>query len=527
MVARLRAVTVLGLAGLLFSACALADVRDAVSGGQTLRLRGAEPITLDPAFSTDSASWSYIIQIHAGLVRLDNDLSIVPDIAESWSIDRGGTEYTFRIRENVRFHDGRDITASDFTYGLERNLSPITKSPVAAGYLGDIVGAAELRAGRASRLAGVEAIDARTLRIRIDGAKPYFLAKLAFPTAFVLDRANVESGPDWWRRPNGAGPFKLENLIASERVTLRRHNGYWAGSANLTTLEFDTGPVPGVALYEQGHVDGAEVDLASIDRMMDRRTGYRKELVETALLSTWYIGLNSTVAPFDDELVRRAFAQATDRDRIARVFFRGTRRAASSIVPPDLPGATPATAIGFDARRARETLAASRYARAMPEITLAVGPGSASVGAALAEMYTRNLGIEVGVREWDEEFFQALEGRSAPLFLTGWIADYPDPENFLDILFHSRSIHNYAGVTDPDLDRMLVEARTEPDRERRSRLYQDAERMILDHATAIPLYHETSRVLIKPYVRNLRVTPLGILDFRHVGVGDRPRASAP
>ena len=175
--------------------------------GQTLRVRGSPPTTLDPALSGDSVTWSYLIQIYSGLVRLDQKLEIVPDLAERWELSPDGRTYTFTLRTGGRFHSGRAVEAGDFKYAMERALSPATKSSNAVQYLGDLVGAADLAAGRASSLAGVQVVDARTLALQIDAPKSYFLAKLTFPMAFALDRANIESGPAWFERPNGTGPF--------------------------------------------------------------------------------------------------------------------------------------------------------------------------------------------------------------------------------------------------------------------------------------------------------------------------------
>ncbi|HEV8633047.1 MAG TPA: peptide ABC transporter substrate-binding protein [Chloroflexota bacterium] len=490
--------------------------------GATLRVHGAPPTSLDPALVSDSVSWSYLIQIFSGLVRLDERLEIVPDLAERWELSPDGRTYTFTVRADAKFHSGRAVTADDFKYALERALNPATHSTTAHSYLGDIVGAADLLAGRATDLRGVRAPDPRTLEIEIDAPKSYFLAKLTHPISFALDRANVESGQSWFERPNGAGPFRLAAWERDTKISLLRFNGYWAGPARVRAVEFDLSPVPGVVLYERGDVDVTEVDLGDLDRVGDPKNPLSRELVVTPLLSTWYVGMNARMPPFDDPFVRRAFALATDRPRLTRVFFRDTRTAATTILPPGLPGHNPdVRAPAFDVPRARQVLAQSRYAGRMPEIVLAVGAGSASTGEAMAEMYARNLGVDVGVREWGEDFLPMLERREAQMFLTGWIADYPHPENFLDILFHSRSNANYGASADPALDQVLEAARVERDEGRRADLYAQAERAILDQAAAIPIHHEVARALVRPYVRGLVWTPLGVLSYHNVEVGER------
>src|SRR5262245_26071771 len=161
--------------------------------GATLRLHGAPPTTLDPALVGDSVSWGYLIQIFSGLVRLDDRLEIVPDLAERWELSPDGRVYTFTLRE-ATFHSGRAIPAGDFKYAMERALNPATGSTTAHSYLGDIDGADDMLAGRATELRGVRAPEERRLEIEIDAPKSYFLAKLTHPVAFALDRANVETG---------------------------------------------------------------------------------------------------------------------------------------------------------------------------------------------------------------------------------------------------------------------------------------------------------------------------------------------
>lgn len=490
--------------------------------GATLRVRGGQPQTLDPAMANDSISWTYLIQIYSGLVKLNNRLEVVPDLAERWELSPDGRTYTFRLRPGIRFHSGREVVAGDFKYAMERALDPATQSTVGKTYLGDVVGAAEMAAGQARELRGVRTPDPRTLEIEIDAPKTYFLAKLTFPTAFALDRANVESGPSWFEKPNGTGPFRVAAWQRETKLTLSRFNQHWNGPARIKGLEFDLSPTPGIVLYERGDVDVTEIDLGSLDRVSDPSSPLRNQIVETPLLSTWYLGFNPSKPPFDDVNVRRAFAQATDRERLVRVFFRGRRATAESILPPGLPGYNAQIrALPFDPAEAKRLLAASRYAGRMPEVILSVGDGSAATGEAFAEMYSRVLGVDVGVREQSEGFFESLQRREAQMFLTGWVADYPDPEDFLDILFYSRSSGNYGGFASSEVDQLLERARVEADERRRGELYGQAEQLLLRDAAAVPIYHEVIRALVRPYVTGLTWTPLGVLSYRDVEVGQR------
>ena len=180
--------------------------------GPTLNLWDQGPLTLDPAISSEMSSQIYVMHIFSGLVRLDSDLKPVPDIADNWSISDDGKTYTFYLRKDVKFQDGRPLTAQDIKYSLERSCNPATGSQTASTYLNDILGASEMISGKADSLSGVTIVDDYTLKITIDAPKVYFLSKLAYPTAFAVDKKNVESGADWWKKPNGTGPVQAHKM---------------------------------------------------------------------------------------------------------------------------------------------------------------------------------------------------------------------------------------------------------------------------------------------------------------------------
>ena len=183
-------------------------VVNGVNRNQALFLAGGESTNArdyDPATEHDSGDK----RIYSGLVAFDTNLNLTPDLAESWDISAGGTVYTFHLRTNAKFQDGRSVVAQDVIYSWERAAAPATKSDTVLTYLNDILGVTEMHSGKAEHISGLKALDAHTLQVTIDAAKPYFLFKLTMPVAFVLDKKNVESGPDWYRTPNGTGPYKL------------------------------------------------------------------------------------------------------------------------------------------------------------------------------------------------------------------------------------------------------------------------------------------------------------------------------
>ena len=178
-----------------------------------LRRLFSDPPTLDPHLTTDATSATIIIEIFGGLVTINPNLEVVPDLAERWDESDDGLVYTFHIRQDAVFHNGKPITAHDFKWSLERAADAITESLVVDQYLGDIVGLQEKLRGEARDVQGVRVIDDHTLEITISEPKSYFIYKLTYPTAFVLDQENVETGRRWVREPNGSGPFMLSEYV--------------------------------------------------------------------------------------------------------------------------------------------------------------------------------------------------------------------------------------------------------------------------------------------------------------------------
>jgi oligopeptide transport system substrate-binding protein len=505
------------------------------SGGQSagvgapasgeLRLIGADPPTLDPAVSEDADSATYIVEIFSGLVTYevgsDNRMSIVPDLAEKWDISQDGRTYTFTLRAGAKFHSGKPVTAQDFKYSIERALKPATLSTTADTYLGDIVGAQDMLAGRATSASGIEAVDDRTLRITIDASKPYFLAKLTYPTAFVVDRANVESGRTWTSRPNGTGPFKLTEWQLGQRIVLEQNPDYYRGPPKLQKATFLLAAGASMTMFENNEIDVTGVSAFDIDRVSDPSNPLSKQLItcpgETLGCPNYdifYVAFNTRSAPFDDINVRRAFVQSVNVEQIANVVLRGLYDPAKGILPQGFPGYNPnVKPLAFNPDAAKAALAASRYGSAagLPRIVLTLpGGGATAPGSieAVLEQWRTNLGVDVQVQQVEFATFLSQLNRGAyGLFSLGWIADYIDPHDFLDILFYSKSNQNHPGYKNETVDRLLEQARTERDDATRISLYQQVEQAILDDAAWLPLWHTKSYILVSPQVKGFKVLP--------------------
>ncbi|HLF77608.1 MAG TPA: ABC transporter substrate-binding protein, partial [Dehalococcoidia bacterium] len=350
-----------------------------------LSLLGGDPITLDPALAGDAGSATYIAEVFGGLVTISKDLKIEPDIAESWEVSPDGKVYTFKLRRGALFHDGRPVTAEDFKYSLDRTAKlGQSVSATADAYLGDIVGARDVTRGRADTISGVKVIDSSTLQITIDAPKSYFLAKLTYPTAFVVDKSQVESNPrNWTRKPNGTGPYKIVEWRLNERIILQANDRYHLGAPSVKRVVYNLAGGSSLTQYENGEIDVSGIGISDIERVQSSRDPLSKEYVSGPNLSISYIGFSAKTPPFDDPKVRQAFAAAIDREQIARVVMKGMLPVANSIMMPGLPGYNQnAKAIPFDPARAKQLLAESKYkdARGLGNVTMTEMGGGASAG---------------------------------------------------------------------------------------------------------------------------------------------------
>ena len=487
-----------------------------VSRKDSLFLLGGEILTLDPALFWGSAG-GIPGSIFSGLVALDRDLEVFPDLAESWTVNADGTVYTFQLREGLRFHDGRAVTAQDVKYSWERAADPETESPTARTYLGDIVGVKEKLDGKAREISGVQVIDNLSLRVTIDGPKPYFLGKLAYPTSYIVDQANVRSGKTWTERANGTGPFKLKEWVEDEILILERNDLYYRGVAKLAHVVYQLFAGDPMMLYEQGKIDVTGVGLSDIERVLDPANLLNRELIVTPLLCTSYPAVNVTMPPFDDAKVRQAFALALDVDRWIEVTVKGVLDRAAGILPPGLLGYNEdLKPVPFDPDMAKQLIADSKYGSVdnLPQVT------GFDLNDAFLSMWLNNLGVEVQNIEIEElqEYFDLRGQKRIPVEDTNWCADYPDPQNFLQVLFQTDSKGNHLAYSNPEVDAALKLAAVERDEAARVAMYQDIEGTILNDWVAVPLAHFKSYTLVKAYVQGYFVARMGIHILKDVSI---------
>jgi peptide/nickel transport system substrate-binding protein/oligopeptide transport system substrate-binding protein len=492
------------------------------SGEQELRLAGTiiDPTPLDPAFARDVNSAFMTRQVFRGLTRFDENLEAVPELARRIELSADGLTYRFTLDENARFADGSAITADDVVFSLTRALSPETalaEGAALAGpsYLADIAGASALINGETAELSGARAIDDWTVELTLDAPRATFLMKLASAPGAIVDRDDIARGGEWWRTPNASGPFVVEHWTPEEELRLAANSQYGGGEPVLQRVVFRLGP--GAAnpfnLYQADEIDVAPVPISAIDRVGDETSPVRAELAVSPILATEYIAFRTDVAPMDDPEIRRAVQLAFPREKVAEIFLNGRQEPAKGLIPPGtLAREWPASAPEYDLDAAREAIGRSSYGSAenVPPIRVyGAGPFGAEI---LRDVLDEELGLTVEVLSvhWPQ-FNAGLARRSFPAFELQWVADFPDPETFLWALFSADSPDNYSDYDNPEFDALLDEAAATLDVDERAAIYAEAEAILLADNVFLPVAHDVRYTLMKPWVRGLDVTPLGML----------------
>jgi oligopeptide transport system substrate-binding protein len=501
---------------------ALACVRGAERApARELRINlETEPPTLDWNLATDGVSIIAIEQLMRGLTRLGPDLRPEPDLAERWDVSSDGRTYTFHLRPGVVWSDGVPLRAQHFVDSWQRLLDPAT----AAEYAYFLFGVKNARAYNAGRLSdfsavGVHATDDATLVVELDAPLVYFPAVVNFMVTFPLRRDLVARFGERWTDPGKLvtlGPFVLEEWRHEYRLVLRANESYWAGRPPLDRIKaymVQEGSTA-LVLFEQGLLD-----LVRIPALEIRRYEKRPEYLRRPLLRGYYYGFNVKKPPFDDVRVRRAFALAIDRAQFPEL-LRGGEQPWSSWIPPGMPDANAQIGLRFDPERARSLLREAGVDPArLPPVRIVYNSDQTHklVAEKVQAFWRDNLGVRVELvnREW-KVFLRELATDPPEVFRLGWGADFPDPDNFMN-LFTSYSENNHTGWVNPRYDELVQRAAREPDTEERQRLYDEAQRILCEEDVPIvPLFVAAANFAVKPRVHGFRPTAMDLYFFEQV-----------
>jgi ABC-type transport system substrate-binding protein/class 3 adenylate cyclase len=471
----------------------------------TAALGQPQAVTPGVAYTTDAGT--VIEQLFRGLLRVDRDLNVVPEMASNMRVSADGLTYLFMLREGARWSDGEPVTMHDFVYSWDRLRE---EGGELAFLLEDVESA--------------EALDDWTLEVRLREPRNYFPYVLASHWAYPWPKHVCEQhGADWRRPPNVVcnGPFMITGMD-DDGATLVV-NPHWTGPrGNVGTIDlrfYPPGPEPTAAADWKAGL----LDFRVADTQDDAFDAPDTVLESPPLLVTQYIGFNATVPPFDHELVRRAFAHATDVQAIVdRVAPTSRPALRGGPMPPAMPGHTDGIAPGVDLERAKQLLADAGYpgGEGLPEIRVATAAWFRESG--LEEQWAA-LGARVTVEiSATGHSCSPPEARSAHAWVAGWTADYPDPDGFYRGLFASA---NWPFHMDEEIVGLLAEARASRDRDERLRAFRELERLWAgERAAMVAISYSRSLLLRRPWLHGVSANPMAGLHLEEVVI-ERPDSS--
>jgi len=496
----------------------LAEVKEIPTPGGTYR-RPLEfnPKTLDPALSVDIHAVTVIQQIFDGLVQFDKDLNVIPAIAKSWKISRDGLTYTFYLREGVKFHNGREVTADDVVYSFTRMIDPKVKSP-AANLLDRVLGFKEFHEGGASHVKGLRSMGKYLFEMKLSVPYSPLLSILGMNKFKVLPKEEVEKpGIDFGKSPVGTGPFKFVSMKEGGEIILEANPDYFEGRPYLDKIIFKIfhgAPREEIfSRFKERELEDSFIPFRDVEEVIRSK---QYIVFQKPMLSLRFYGLNNQVDPLKIKKIRRAINWSVPREAIGKEILKGMAHLTDRIIPYGMPGYTPPkVSLGYQPQKAKELLREAGYpeGKGIPPIEFwsAAKSELAVKELEMVQDHFSQTGISMNIQyetNWPK-FQELLTSQKAPMFMYAWYADFPDPDNFLGTLFHSKSKYNFTAYHHPEVDRLLDKAKTERDYLKRMEMYRKIEEIILEDAPIVPMVNHLFQMVYQPYVRGIEVNALG------------------
>lgn len=534
--------TLVALLALTLSACGSGE-KNVVSGNATGYLHygnGAEPQGIDPHLVTGVPESHIVRALFEGLA-VKNPITLEPEpgVAERWEISPDGTVYTFFINPQAKWSNGEPVTASDYVWSWERALHPETGS-LYAYMLFPVVNAEKFASGAIDDFAevGIKSLDAQTLRISLNAPTPYFLQLMDHYSTFavhpetVLKFGGMSDRFTLWTRPENIvsnGAFTLKEWSLNRQIKVEKNPHYWDKS-NVA--------LAGVYFYPTENVVSEERMFRSeqlhvtqgipLGKIPNYRAVQNSPYVQAPYLGTYYYLINTKKPPVDDVRVRKALSYAIDRDTLTRTVLRDTAIPAYSITPPDTLGYNPPKLFSFDPEQARALLAEAGYpdGQGWPglEITYNTNEDHRKIAVAVQQMWKDELGIDVSItnQEW-KVYLNTVSQGEFQVARRGWIGDYVDANNFLD-LFLANGGNNNTGYANAEFDDIILnQAPKAASREERYQLFFQAETMMMQEMPIIPFYTYTSKRLIHPSVNGIYPNLMDSLNLKYVRLDPNQR----
>jgi oligopeptide transport system substrate-binding protein len=500
--------------------------KEAAAGPQVLRVNLAgEPDTIDP----NKASWADQItcaaQCFEGLLGFTKDLEVKAVVAKeipttgNGGISEDGKTYTFKLRSDVTWSDGQKVKAQDFEYAIKRMLSPDLASEYASFYY-DIVGAEAYNGGTGSADAvAVNAVDDATLEIKLISIRPTFLQLMAmWPTWPTREDIITQYGNQWTEPAHyiGNGPYVLTEWVHQDHMTFEPNPNYWGKKPKLEqiVLKMITDQNAELAAYKNNELDMSRVPTGSEKTIMDDAT-LNAQTIRYYDLTTFAFQFNVHKAPFDNKLLRQAIATGIDRVSFIDNVRRGIGKAATSWIPPGMPGydADLGSEYQFDATKAKDLLSQAGYPNGagLPTIKFSYtnSAGNQVIAEFLQGQMKTNLNINVTLDGMESSAFQAFVNAEQHQWAWfGWGADYPDPDNWLPEIFGTGGGNNHTTYSNAAFDTLCDEAALELNNTKRLEKYAEAQKIIIDDVPIVPMFFRERFWLVKPSVKGLITTGL-------------------
>jgi oligopeptide transport system substrate-binding protein len=514
-------------AALLLPSAVQAARAQATPQDLTIGALGGEPDSVDPNRISFSDEALIVRQVFEPLLRFDSDLIPQPAAAESYEISPDGLVYTFHLRADGFWSDGQPVSAQQFEYSWKRILDPKTAAPSSSLFVdAGIVGAEEFNSGHAPSAAGVglRALDDQTFEIRLSHPFGPLLNLAALPNAVPLRPDLVESNSTGWAQEAptyvGNGPFMLSEWVHQHHISMVQNPYYvahlqWpAPTLTYITLPMDSSPAAAYIAYLNGERDWMLVPDPLVHGVESDPELSQQAHQNTQLATDW-VHLNNARPPLDNILVRRALSKAIDRSALIRDVANGIGQAATSVIPPGMPGYQEGLGkdLDFDPVAARALLAEAGYpnGRGFPNLVFSfpMSFGNATRSEFLQAQWKQNLNIEIQLEARENKAFQAaFRDKKVDLTLIGWTADYPDPENWFNGLFGCTGSYNVGNYCNRAFDALVSQADNGVVLEDRLKLYNQAQTLLMQDAPVLPLLVGARLVVIKPYVQMIDGSPL-------------------
>lgn len=484
----------------------------------------SEPPTLDWTLATDNVSITILQNIMEGLAGYDDKLQPRPALAKNWTVSKDGKTYTYTLKDNILWSDGVPLKAQHFVDSWERLLNPKTASEYSY-FLFSVVGAKEYNEGKlkdASKL-GFKAVNDKTFVVTLNQPAAFFPTIPTFTVTFPIRKDLIEKYGNHWTDPGKmavVGPFVLADWKHDSKVVMTSNPKYYNGApklekVNAYIINEDT---TAINMFESGTLQYvSRLPALEIERLKASPAYHN-----SPFLRGYYYGFNTKKPPFNDVRVRRAFAHAVDRSQITSL-LKGGQIPTTSWVPKGMPGYEPNVGLKFDPKKAQKLLAEAGYpeGKGFPEVTFMFDTRDDNkvIAERLQSLWKTNLGVNLRAQNEDwKVYLNRLKSDVPAMYRLGWGADYPDPNNFLD-LFTSYSDNNHSQWKSKDYDALIEKAAGESSQPKRLAMYKKAQQIILEDETIIiPLFIDALNDLISPSVKGLKLDAMDRMDLRNVTI---------